>query len=180
MVQCSIRSFLQHLEANFDFVYSWGVLHHTGDMWKALSNAATKVSIEGTLYISIYNDQGGASKRWLSVKKLYNSLPSVFKPFFAIAVYAPLEIRNALIQAVRFKFMSTYINYIRNYSETTARGMSWWFDKIDWIGGLPFEVAMPEEIFEHYRCLNFELLKLKTRRGGHGCCEYVFRHTMCN
>ncbi len=59
----------------FDIVYSWGVLHHTGDMWKALDNAASLVAPGGKLFISIYNDQGTASRRWTKVKKLYNQLP---------------------------------------------------------------------------------------------------------
>lgn len=37
----------------FDVVYSWGVLHHTGDMWRALSNVAPLVTPGGILFISI-------------------------------------------------------------------------------------------------------------------------------
>jgi 2-polyprenyl-3-methyl-5-hydroxy-6-metoxy-1,4-benzoquinol methylase len=40
-----------------DVVYSWGVLHHTGAMWKALENAALPVRPGGLLSISIYNHQ---------------------------------------------------------------------------------------------------------------------------
>ena len=42
----------------YDIVYSWGVLHHTGNMWTALENVAPLVNEKGTLFISIYNDQG--------------------------------------------------------------------------------------------------------------------------
>ena len=41
----------------FDLVYAWGVLHHTGDMWKALENVARLVRGGGKLFLSIYNDQ---------------------------------------------------------------------------------------------------------------------------
>src|SRR6266581_1673368 len=48
----------------FDVVYSWGVLHHTGNMWQALQNVSTKVHPGGRLALAIYNDQGTASRRW--------------------------------------------------------------------------------------------------------------------
>ena len=48
----------------FDIVYAWGVLHHTGEMWQALANTSIPVADRGKLYIAIYNDQGGKSRRW--------------------------------------------------------------------------------------------------------------------
>ncbi len=56
----------------WDIVYSWGVLHHTGAMWDALGNVADLVRTGGLLFISIYNDQGGKSRRWRKAKALYN------------------------------------------------------------------------------------------------------------
>ena len=57
----------------FDFVYSWGVPHHTGDMRRALDLVAKNVTPGGWLFVAIYNDQGAWSKRWWRIKKLYNS-----------------------------------------------------------------------------------------------------------
>ena len=55
-----------------------------------------------------------------------------------------------------------------------ARGMSVWHDLADWVGGYPFEVAKPEEIFDFYRRNGFSLVKLKTCGGGLGCNEFIF------
>ena len=55
-----------------DIVYSWGVLHHTGDLWRALGNVAKKTRHGGRIYIALYNDQGTASDLWLVIKKAYN------------------------------------------------------------------------------------------------------------
>ena len=49
-----------------------------------------------------------------------------------------------------------------------------WRDVFDWIGGYPFEVAKPEEIFDFFRARGFELRRLKTCAGGYGCNEFVF------
>lgn len=70
----------------------------------------------------------------------------------------------------------SYFNTILNYSHQSRRGMSYWHDMIDWIGGYPFEVAKPEEIFSFYRSQGYSLEKLKTCGGGIGCNEYVFKN----
>ena len=60
----------------------------------------------------------------------------------------------------------------RNYGR--ERGMTPWRDVVDWVGGYPFEVAMPEQIFEFYRARGFTLTKMTTCRGNMGCNEFVF------
>lgn len=156
----------------FDIVYSWGVLHHTGDMWAALQNVDANVAENGTLFLSLYNDQGGASKRWHAIKKLYCSLPQILKVPFAVVVYIPLEIRSLMANTARGTPLN-YFRYIINYNQ--SRGMSWRHDKIDWIGGYPFEVSKPEQIFYFYKERGYILQRLKTCAGGLGCNEYVFR-----
>jgi len=156
----------------FDIVYSWGVLHHTGDLWASLENAGKKVADNGQLFIALYNDQGGASKRWHTIKKIYNNLPRYIKPCFAFLVYLPLEARHLLIHLIRRK-PREYVLGILHYGKN--RGMSWWHDKIDWIGGYPFEVSKPEQIFDFYKERGYSLEVLKTSGGGLACNEFVFR-----
>jgi len=52
--------------------------------------------------------------------------------------------------------------------------MNPWRDVVDWVGGYPFEVAKPEEIFYFFHSRGFQLEKLKTCAGGLGCNEFVF------
>ena len=58
----------------FDIVYSWGVLHHTGHMWRAIINSANLVKNGGYFYFTIYNKVNGlrGSDFWLKIKRLYN------------------------------------------------------------------------------------------------------------
>src|SRR6185503_11060092 len=124
-----------------------GVLHHTGSMWQALENAGSMVAPEGRLFIAIYNDQGGMSRRWRLMKRLYNALPSVLRPLYAAAIMGPREFKFLMLETLKGK-PGAYFSNIAHYSERSARGMSYWHDLIDWIGGYPFEVAKPEEIFQ--------------------------------
>jgi len=153
----------------WDVVYSWGVLHHTGAMWEALENVCGLVAPGGKLFIALYNDQGRASRRWLMVKKAYNALPSplrwiILLPAF-LRLWGPTFVRDALSG----RPFSTWSGYA-----ASGRGMSPWRDVVDWVGGLPFEVSRPEEVFDFCRRRGFTLLRLATAGGGHGCNEFVF------
>ncbi len=154
----------------FDVVYSWGVLHHTGHMWDALDNASKLVAPGGNLFIAIYNDQGSVSRRWTWVKKNYNRSKLMRGPLLAgsfLHLYGRSMVKDFL---TLHPFRS-----LRHYdtSGESSRGMSWWPDLVDWVGGYPFEVAKPEEIFEFYKDRGFGLTRLVTCNSL-GCNEFVF------
>jgi SAM-dependent methyltransferase len=153
---------------SWDIVYSWGVLHHTGRMWDALGQVISHVKRPGLLFVSIYNDQGRMSVAWRFVKRLYNTgrvgrigVTALFVPYFAG--------RGLIVDLLRGR------NPAARYREyRTSRGMSLMHDWKDWLGGYPFEVAKPEEVFEFCRNRGFLLEKLTTCGGRFGCNEFVF------
>lgn len=53
--------------------------------------------------------------------------------------------------------------------------MNRWYDIVDWVGGFPYEVATPDEIFEFYKAKGYSLTKMKVGGVGLGCNEFVFR-----
>jgi len=155
----------------FDIVYSWGVLHHTGQMWQALENAVIPVAPSGKLFIAIYNDTGTQSRRWHTIKRVYNELPKLARKPYAVAVTAPAEAK-ALVGAV---LRGRPRDFARSWTEyRRRRGMSKWHDIVDWVGGYPYEFATPDEIFDFYRARGFTLTKLKCGVVGLGCNEFVF------
>jgi len=149
------------------------VLHHTGQMWKGLANAALPVATGGQLFIAIYNDTGTQSQRWMWIKRTYNRLPNILKSPFALLAIAPDETK-AMLRAFAKLSPSTYFRSWRQYDKNN-RGMSRWHDIIDWVGGYPYEVATPEQIFDFYRKQGFRLTNLRCGRVGLGCNEFVFR-----
>jgi 2-polyprenyl-6-hydroxyphenyl methylase/3-demethylubiquinone-9 3-methyltransferase len=152
----------------FDVVYSWGVLHHTGAMWRALENAQLPVANGGRLFIAIYNDQQQRSRLWLRVKRLYCS--SAAGRLIVTALFVPYFITGGLA-----KDLLRGRNPLTRYSDyKKSRGMSIVHDWIDWLGGYPFEVARPEEIFSFYRERGFTLDRLVTCGGELGNNQFVF------
>ena len=127
-----------------DIVYSWGVLHHTGNMWKAIENACSKVKDGGYFYITIYNKKVGlrGSKNQLKLKKIYNRFPYPLKKSLEYAVIGSYFLKN-------FAMLRNPFRLIREKEKSTLnRGMSYRVDVIDWLGGLPYEFARPQEIFD--------------------------------
>jgi 2-polyprenyl-3-methyl-5-hydroxy-6-metoxy-1,4-benzoquinol methylase len=163
------RSYLELL-GTFDVVYSWGVLHHTGNMMRALENAALPVAPGGRLFVSIYNDQGLRSRMWRTIKRIYNRIPDGMRTPYVVLVMAPREFMSAALAMARLH----PAHYVRTWTEyKRRRGMSRWHDLVDWVGGYPFEVATPELVFDFYRERGFSLVKMKTCGGGLGCNQFV-------
>lgn len=157
-------SYLANL-GQFDVVYSWGVLHHTGAMWRALENAVLPVRNGGLLFIALYNDQGGVSRRWVSIKKAYVRHSLLRGPIIAWSfarLFGGIFVKNLLRGRPQKAF------------ESPGRGMTVWYDMIDWVGGYPFEVAGPGPIFEFFKARGFTLTRLVTTHSL-GCNEFVFR-----
>jgi 2-polyprenyl-6-hydroxyphenyl methylase/3-demethylubiquinone-9 3-methyltransferase len=153
----------------FDVVYSWGVLHHTGNMWQALANVAPLTRPRGKLFIALYNDQDVFSRAWIAIKLRYNRgrawrfvIVPVFGSYFALRGF----VKDTLIL---HKNPMTRYRIVKQ-----SRGMAYFTDLLDWLGGYPFEVAKPEAVFEFFKKRGFQLLNLKTAGIGHGNNEFVF------
>lgn len=153
------EEFLSQL-GRYDVVYAWGVLHHTGSLWKAMENARNLLRPQGTLFLSIYNDQGLISSYWLLVKKGYNK--NIFLKF--------------LLTLFHFPFLYVLPFFMRTLERRRVeRGMSLWHDMIDWLGGFPFEVANPEIVKDFYAKAGLQLMTIKKCGHRHGCNEFIFK-----
>lgn len=152
----------------FDIVYSWGVLHHTGNMYNAFLNVDKKVKDNGKLFLALYNDQGLSSKIWLYIKWLYVKSPWFFKQFLIVICYIRLWLPTIIKDFIKFRPFFTWRNKYK------SRGMSPHFDVIDWVGGYPFEVSKPEEISDYFFNKGYMLEKIRTCGDGKGCNQYVF------
>jgi 2-polyprenyl-3-methyl-5-hydroxy-6-metoxy-1,4-benzoquinol methylase len=144
------QSYMSRL-GTFDIVYSWGVLHHTGRMWDAMDAACSAVAPRGRLFVAVYNDLGTSTVRWRRIKRTYNQLPAALKPLFTVAAIAPAESKALLKACVRLRPSE----YVRSWTAYNERGMNRWRDIVDWVGGYPYEVAKPEQVFDFCQARGF-------------------------
>jgi 2-polyprenyl-3-methyl-5-hydroxy-6-metoxy-1,4-benzoquinol methylase len=160
------EAFMRSL-GTFDVVYAWGVLHHTGAMWRAIDQAQGAVGVGGRFFIALYNDQGLRSVAWKWLKRAYCS--GTAGRISATALCVPwFVLRQALSDLARGRSpLAHYRNYWAN------RGMSVVRDWVDWLGGYPFEVSTPTATFDFLRARGFRLDRLLTTQGD-GPNEFVF------
>ena len=161
-------TFMQSL-GSFDIVYSFGVLHHTGKMWHAIDLATQRVGPGGRFALAIYNQQGWRSRVWWLVKRIYVALPRPLRLFWVLAFLPRFELPLILKDALKLR---PPWHHWRTYRQ--QRGMSLWHDYVDWVGGFPFEVARPEEIFDFCQHRGFRLDRLLTCGGGLGNNQFRF------
>lgn len=143
----------------YDVVYSWGVLHHTGNMWQALENVLALVADGGKLFIAIYNDAGKKSRQWRTLKKMYNS--GAFYRIALPAVFIPLNVVRGLVTDL--SGLKNPVTRYRVYKKD--RGMSMMRDWIDWIGGWPYEFATASQVADFCKSRGFEVLTCVNRSG---------------
>lgn len=146
----------------FDVVYSWGVLHHTGDMALALENTAERVKPQGLFMIAIYN-RHWSSLFWLAIKWLYNHAGK-FGQKVIIGLMIPMIFAA--------KWLVTFQNPFK-----MRRGMDFMHNVTDWVGGYPYEYASAEEMTSTLKKLGFEMMSLRQAKVPTGCNEYVCRRT---
>ena len=152
------NSFCEKL-GHADIVYAWGVLHHTGAMWKAIGNSMELTKVGGTLFMALYNDQGWLSHYWTGLKRFYNRVDWIQKPL--LVLHAP------------FFVGLRWIVRVAKGKREDARGMSLWYDMIDWLGGWPFEVSLPGQVLEFSKKAGFRALRIRTVDRRLGCNEFV-------
>jgi 2-polyprenyl-6-hydroxyphenyl methylase/3-demethylubiquinone-9 3-methyltransferase len=152
----------------YDIVHAWGVLHHTGALWRALEAVTDAVSDGGYLFVAVYNDQGRRSAFWRWMKRAYVRLPRTLRFLVVVPGIALLWGPSLVFGLLRGRPFEPWRDYGRE------RGMDPWHDALDWLGGYPFEVATPDEIFEFGRSHRFTLVRLHTRGREHGNNEFVF------
>ena len=150
-------AFLQQLP-QADIVYSWGVLHHTGNMWPAIENAAGLVAPDGLLVIAIYN-RTWSSGFWWQFKRFYNRSNPTMQRFLVWYVFGP----RALVRLLKGK------SPVKG-----DRGMSIYYDAVDWAGGFPYEYASFDEIVNFCRKFGFRLTNAIPTNAT-GCNQFVFR-----
>lgn len=159
------------LRETYDIVYSWGVLHHTGDLWAAVEKAAERVAPGGLFVIALYK-KSPLCDVWRKEKKFYTSLPTWGRRVLDY-IYAGAYLLGKLIQG------ENPAEYLRDYER--ERGMDFMTDVRDWLGGYPYQSATADEVRAQVEAKGFQTEVFYNTapprlRGlfGCGCAEYVF------
>jgi len=170
--QASVFDFQTDSPGAFDVVYSWGVLHHTGDMYRALNAAAALVAPQGQFIFALYRR---TPLCWLwKIEKRWYAGASPAAQSRARSVYVGLF-------RLAFSFVrrrGSFSDYVAGYGQ--QRGMDFYHDVHDWLGGWPYESITPartERLMARlglYRVRAFILQGVKLGLFGAGCDEYVY------
>jgi 2-polyprenyl-6-hydroxyphenyl methylase/3-demethylubiquinone-9 3-methyltransferase len=156
---------------HFDIVYSWGVLHHTGDLDLALRNAAAKVKPGGLFFVALYR-KTWLCPLWRIEKRLYSSSGPRVQAAIRSVYWTVLGAAILVVRGTR----------IRRSGELGPRGMDAERDMHDWLGGYPYESITPVDVKRYAAELGFELRRQVIKSEGihwvPGCDEFILqRHS---
>ncbi len=147
---------------DFDVVHAWGVLHHTGDLQRAIRVTAGLVTERGYLAVAIYN-RHWSSPVWRSIKWLYGRLPPAGRRAMVAVFYPIIWLATLAVSG--------------QSPQRKERGMDFYYDVVDWVGGYPYEYATAAEMRAVVESLGFECELCRPPRVPTGCNEFVFRKT---
>jgi predicted RNA methylase len=154
----------------YDVVYAWGVLHHTGAMRDAIARAAECVRADALLALALYRSTPWCGF-WKVEKRLYSRAPRFVQDLW----------RSLYILAFALRQWTLGRNlraFVRQYGQ--ERGMEFYHDVHDWLGGYPYESTTPQEVEAMLAGLGFERARIFLHPSGSGlfgtpCDEYVYR-----
>lgn len=168
--EVSVFDLSKELTEQFDVVYSWGVLHHTGDMYGAITEATKLVRSQGLFAVALYR-QTLLCGIWKRIKNWYTHTSEANQKKAQRIYISLFKLRHIL---ARKDFEAMRQNY------HSARGMSFEYDVHDWLGGYPYESITPEATKEFMATYNFALHRSFISNSGigffgSGCDEFVFK-----
>jgi SAM-dependent methyltransferase len=155
----------------FDIVYSWGVLHHTGDLMRAIRNAASLVGDKGRFVFALYR------RTWTC------SLWRLEKRWYSAASPKTQKVAQAMYIAMLRLAQSTVGPGLKTDKPAGEyRGMDLLHDVHDWLGGYPYESIKPESVdrlmaelgLVRERCFIRDGWRARSGFLGSGCDEYVY------
>jgi SAM-dependent methyltransferase len=135
----------------FDIVYSWGVIHHSWDMWRWLANTLSLTHQWSYLYIALYNTctrlAEWTSTFWVTLKKIYSKHKRtryIIKPIYTsyLILWLLATGRNPV------RYISAYKSF---------RGMNFFTDIEDRLGWYPYEHATYDAIVSYYSSKWYDL-----------------------
>lgn len=160
------ESFINGLEPA-DIVYSWGVLHHTGNMWKAMDHFIRLIKPGGLAFIALYDydiQTNPTAEYWLDIKQKYNRCSRWGKRkmelwyIWRFILYGNIFRLPELVK--------------RSLGYKQFRGMALYTDIVDWLGGWPMEFAKRADVKQWAEKAGLEMLTMKT---GEANTEYLFK-----
>lgn len=154
-----------------DLVYSWGVLHHTGDVWNAIRLSREKVAPGGLMYLALYSadmQTDPPPEYWLDVKRRYVAARPLRRRMMEAAFLWRFRLQN------RPWRLPELIRHARHYKK--SRGMNYMTDVRDWLGGWPMEFCYDADVVKFVtEDESFKLEKMKT---GEANTEFLFSRTL--
>lgn len=147
--------------ALFEVVHSWGVLHHTGHLDKALENAAGLVRPDGGFLVLALYAYHWTSPAWLQIKRHYNRCGKFGKRAWVWLLWPVIFMAKFLVTG--------------RWPLRQQRGMDFYHDVVDWVGGYPYEPIARDELIMRMQELGFSRVADIPPITPTGCHEYIFK-----